>query len=403
MIWPYLQLGCNLEINTQRTAAYVAAIPDIAVGGRINSRVELSCDCPPLHYLFDEDDVPQAVTYTTPQGDLVPWFDSDIPESARFLGFMISDVEQTTAVASRTVTTRVSSSGGGSLGPIRNKERRLDFTVLMFACDEAAMEYGMRYLTDALASSGCEDNCVLCDAEYRESCPPINSITAPYTDLNRGRWILKNVGLVEGPVWDTNPAESAACNVRRVKFSLVSEMPWKFKCPVPECTDVALAGYPSGGTGCNNWTNILCGKQEVACSVSESLIVGETALIISVKAGSVDLEHIEIAIRPDQYGYEATPGSRPSGYVRTEPCDLIYIPRLPAGYTLVYDTSIETLSVSVPGGGSFDGTPLIATLEGKAPTFPTLRCGTFCISVSVSECSVEGTPTVSVSSVHREI
>lgn len=403
MYWPYFQLGCNLEINTQRTAAYVAAIPDIAIGGKINSRVELKCDCPPLHYVFDANDVPQAATYTTPQADQAPWFDADIPESARFLGFMVSDVQQTTAVSSRSVTTRVSSSGGGSLGPLRNKERRLDFSVLMFATDEASMEYGFRYLTDALGSSGCDDGCTLCDAEYRESCPPINSITAPYTDLNRGRWILKNVGLIEGPIWDSNPSEGAACNIRRVKFSLVSELPWKFKCPVAECTDVALAGYPSAGTDCDNWDDILCGKHEVACSVSETLIVGETGLIIKVKAGSVDLQHIEIAIRPDQFGYECLPGTRPAGYVRVDPCDLIYVPILTAGYTLVYDTSIETMTVEVPGGGSFDATPLIATEEGRAPTFPTLRCGEFCVSVSVSECSVEGAPTVSVSSVHREI
>jgi hypothetical protein len=403
MYWPFFQLGCNLEINTQRTAAYVDAIPTIAMSGSIDTRIDLKCDCPPLAYVFDALDVPQPATYITPQADQVAWFDADIPESARFLGFMISDVQQTTAVTSRSITTRISSSGGGSLGPLRNRERRLDFTVLMFACDEAAMEYGFRYLMDALASSGCDDGCVLCDAEFRESCPPINSILAPYTDLNRGRWLLKNVGLVDGPVWDTNPVEDAACNIRRVKFSLVSEMPWKFKCPVAECTDVALAGYPSAGVDCVNWDDILCGQQEVACSVSENLIVGETGLIIRVKAGSVPLQHIEIAIRPDKFGYEAAPLTRPSGYVRVDPCDLIYIPYLPAGQTLVYDTSIESMYVEVPGGGTYDATPLIATEEGRAPTFPTLRCGEFCISVAVSECSVEGGPTVSVSSVHREI
>jgi len=405
MYWPFFQLGCNLEINTQRTAAYVANIPDIAVNGKIDARIDLDCNCPPLAYEFDADDVPQLVTYTTPALDGVPWYDPDITESARFLGFMISDVVQSTAVTSRSITTRISSSGGGSLGPLRNRERRLDFTVLMFACDEASMEYGFRYLMDALASSGCDDNCTTCEAEFRESCPPIEDDADPILteSLNRGRWLLKNVGLVEGPIWDTNPVEDAACNLRRVKFSLVSEMPWKFKCPVAECTDVALAGYPSPGTDCDNWDEILCGKQEIACQVSEDLIVGETGLILRIKAGTVPLQHIEIAIRPDRYGYEANPLTRPSGYVRTEPCDLIYIPELPPGYTLVYDTSIESMTVAVPGGGTYDATPLIATAEGRAPTFPTLRCGQFCVSVSVSECSVVGDPTVSVSSVHREI
>lgn len=404
MYWPFFQLGCNLEINSQRTTAYVAAIPDIAVSGEIGTRLDLKCDCPPLSYYFDDDDTPHLATYSTPALDGVAWYDPDIEESGRFLGFVISDVQQSTAVTSRSVTTRVSSSGGGSLGPLRNKERRLDFNVLLFACDEVSMEYGFRYLMDALASSGCDDNCTLCDAEFRESCPTVDPSDLNES-LNRGRWILKNVGLVDGPTWDQNPVESAACNIRRVKFSLVSEMPWKFKCPVPLCTDVELAGYPSAGVDCVNWNDILCGKQEVACSVSEPLIVGESGLIIKIKAGSIPLQHIEIAIRPDKFGYEADPDSRPPGYQRVDPCDLIYIPSLDPGYTLVYDTSIESLTVDVPGGGNYDATPLIATEEGRAPTFPTLRCGDFCVSISVSECSVEGTPTptVSVSSVHREI
>jgi len=403
MYWPYFQLGCNLEINSQRTAAYLTHVDKIAIAGQLENRIDFNCDCPPLHYNFDAAEVPHLIAYTTPKGDNVPWYDVDIPESERFLGFSIEDVVQTTSVTARQILTRVTSSGGGTLGPLRNRERRLDFTVLMFACDEAAMEYGFRYLTDALASSGCEDNCTLCDAEYRESCPPIGTAAAPYTDLNRGRWILKNVGMIDGPIWDTPPIKGAACNLRRVKFSLAAELPWKFKCPVAACTDVALAGYPSAGTLCVNWDQILCGHQEVSCSVSEPLIVGESGIIIRVKAGSVDLEHIQIAIRPDKFGYEANPGTRPAGYVRMDPCDHIYIPNLPAGYTLVYDTSIESMTVEVPGGGTQDATSYIATEEGKAPTFPTLRCGNFCISVSASECSVIGNPTVSVSTVHREI
>jgi len=402
MYWPYFALGCNLEINSQRTSAYLNNLDQIAIGGGISTRIDSNCDCPPLYYVFDQDDVPQLATYVTPTIDQAPWFDSDISESARFLGFMIHDVSMN-SVSSRSITTRVSSSGGGSLGPLRNKERRLDFEVLMFACDEASMEYGFRYLTDSLGAQGCDDGCTLCEAEYRESCPPLQGGAQLVESLNRGRWILKNVGLVDGPVWGDLPVESAACHVRMVRFSLVSEMPWKFKCPVVECADVALAGYPTEGTDCDNWDQVLCGKQEIACSVSESLLIGETGLIVSIAAGTVPLQHIEIAIRPDRYGYEANPLTRPEGYVRADPCDLIYIPELPASHRLVYNTAVETIRVVTPGGGEYDATPLIATAEGRAPTFPTLRCGDFCVSVAVSECSVIGDPTVTVSSVHREI
>lgn len=399
MYFPYFQMGCNLEINVQRTAAYLRNAADVCDDGDLSTYMDLKCDCPPLHWVF-EDVVPLPAVYTTPEADQAPWFDASIPESAHFFGFQIEEVTQATGISARSITTRVSSSGGGVLGPLRARERRYDFTVLMFACNESAMEYGFRYLTDALGMAGCDDGCTLCDAEFRDSCPQVDG-TVP--SLNKGRWILKNVGLVEGPVWGDNPLSGSSCNIRRVTFSIASEFPWKFKCPVVECSNVALAGYPSDGTNCDNWTEILCGTQEVSCSVAEGLIIGETGLIIEVQAGSVPLQHIEIAVRPDKFGYECDEGSRPVGYTRVEPCDLIYIPYLPASAKLIYDTAVESVQVMYPGGGLVDGTSFISTAEGRPPTFPTLRCGEFCISVSVSECSVVGNPTVSVTSVHREI
>lgn len=403
MYFPLFAYGCSLEINAQRTAAYLDSANTTCDAGDLKSRIDLTCDCPPLHWAQDDTTgVWSSATYTNPVTDQAPWYDADIPESAQFLGFMIEDVKQDSAVSGRTFSTRLSSSGGGTVGPVRNKERRLDFSVLMFACNEAAMEYGFRFLNDTLMSPGCDDGCTLCDAEYRDSCPPIDN-GPEAAALDKGRWILKNVGAVIGPVWGDNPLSGSACNIRRVQFTLVSELPWKFKCPVPVCTEVALAGYPADGVDCVNWSDILCGKQEVSCTVSEPLIIGETGLIIEVQAGDVPLQHIEIAVRPDPYGYEANEGTRPVGYVRTEPCDLIYLNELPPNSRLVYDTAVEEIKVVLPGGGEIDGTIFVSTEEGYPPSFPTLRCGDFCISVSVSECSVVGSPYVSISSVHREI
>lgn len=402
MYWPFFRLGCNLEINSQRTAAYLANVPTVCDDGDMSTQISMTCDCPPLHYVYNDAGAPVPATYTTPAGDQAPWLDGDIPESQQFLGFMIQDVV-VNAVASRQFTTRISSSGGGVLGPIRNKERRLDFTVLMFACNEPAMEYGFRYLTDALGAIGCDDGCTLCDAEFRDQCPPVTEVPTLAASLEVGRWTLKQVGLVDGPIWDTLPIESAACNVRRVKFSLISELPWKFKCPVVECEGVALAPLASDGVDCVNWSDILCGTNEVSCTVAENLIIGETGLIIEVTAGSVPLQHVEIAVRPDKFGYECDLDIAPVGYTRVAPCDLLYFPYIPASSTLVYDTSIEKVTIVLPGGGEIDGTSYIATDEGRAPTYPTLRCGAFCVSVSASACSVIGDPTVTISSVHREI
>ena len=401
MYFPYFAFGCSLEINAQRTAAYLDSASVTCDAGDLKSRLDMTCDCPPLHWVQEDDGDWVSATYTNPATDQVGWFDASIPESGQFLGFMIESVTQEASIASRNFTTRLSSSGGGAIGPIRNRERRLNFSVLLFACNEPAMEYGFRFLSDALMSRGCDDSSMLCDAEFRDSCPPVGNGPEPAV-LDQGRWILQKVAAVDGPVWGELPLEGSACNIRRATFTIVSELPWKFKCPVSEC-QTNLAGFPSAGTDCDNWDEILCGQQEVSCSVSEELVIGETGLIIEVQAGSIDLQHIEIAIRPDPYGYEAFPLTRPPGYVRTAPCDLIYIPSLPASHRIVYNTAIEEITVQVPGGGTMDGTVFIAADEGYAPSFPTLRCGAFCVSVSVSECSVLGDPYVAVSSVHREI
>lgn len=399
MRFPFFNFGCNLEINDRRTATYLSNASLVCAAGDIKSLIDFKCECQPLHWVFGANDLPLPGSYTTPAADQAPWYDASIPESGQFFGFIVEDVVMN-VVASRTVRSRTSASGGGVIGPVRNRERKLDFTVLMFGCNELAMEYGFRYLNDALNSPGCDDGCTLCDAEFRDSCP---NVDGSLVSLNKGRWILKNCAAVEGPRLETPPLEGSQCNMRRVTFSIASEFPYKFKCPVVQCNAVALAGFPAPGVNCDNWSNILCGTNEVQCSVSEPLIIGETGMIIEVAAGSVPLQHIQIAVRPDKFGYECNVSSRPAGYTRVEPCDLIYVPEIPANSTLIYDTSIESIVVRVAGGGEYEGTPFIATAEGRPPTYPTLRCGDFCVSISVSECSVIGSPTVTVRSVHREI
>ena len=413
MQWPYFKYGCSLELNSLRTATYVRNVTSVYPDGFAHY-INLSCDCAPLNYYFDDSCVSHAATYTNPISDAAPWYDADINESGHFLGFLIEDVNVGT-VATRTSTTNVTRLGGGSIGGVRYKERRMDFTVLMFGCNDLALEYGFRYLTDSLTNGGCDtgcgtdcggtsgDECALCSAEYRESCTSVD-VGNLAASLSKGRWILKNVGLVDGPSWGDPPIAQATCNIRRVTFSLVSEIPWRFKCPVAECTDVALPTYPTLEADCSNWTDMMCGDtQEISCSVTETLAVGETGLIISVSAGSVPLQHIQIDIRPDVSGYECNPETRPVDYVRVDPYDSIVIPEIPAGSTITYDTSIGDIWLTTSNGSIEDGAPYIDTDIGMAPTYPTLRCGPFCVSISVSECSVIGSPTVTIQSVHREI
>src|SRR5690606_30837639 len=197
------------------------------------SCIHINCTCPSLAWTVVEDEngdlVPLEQTFTSPDVDGASWYDPDVPESARFLGFWIENIVET-SVGSRTVTARASALGGGILGPSRYKERQLAFTVWLFACDNEAMQYGFRYLTDALVAPGCDDDCVLCDAQYRDVCPDLGD--SPTVDeIQAGLWTLKNVGVISGPDWGEDPARSASYYVKRVTFTLVSELPYKYRCP----------------------------------------------------------------------------------------------------------------------------------------------------------------------------
>jgi hypothetical protein len=68
------------------------------------------------------------------------------------------------------------------------------------------------------------------------------------------------------------------------------------------------------------------------------------------------------------------------------------------------DTAVETIKVTLPGGLVRDGTAYLDTDDGYAPTFPTLRCGSFCVCVTADRSTYEANNSViSISTIHREL
>lgn len=400
MYFPFLRYGCSLEINAARTASYLANRCDVCetpIGGTVD--VRNSCNI--LNY--DLDDAETAIvskTYVSPTAD-APWFDSSNSESARFLGFIISDVSKPTHIG-RAVTQRISGSGGGVLETLRATAQVLEIEVFLFACDEAAMEYGFRYLTNSLADTGCDDGCTLCDLEYRDSCPDFTG--TPTVDLfNQGRRILKNVGLVSAPEWVDPPVTGMEYFVRKAKFSLASELPWKFECAqVCTANEAFVIETPTLGCG-SDFDTFFCADSIVSCAVSEPSLVGETGVIVDITAGTKPLSGIRIQFYPDQFGWACDPDSAPADFVLPDPCDIVYIEDLPTGYTITYDTSIERVYVTTNSGVQFDGTPYLSFDGiGGPPSYPTVKCGDFCVRIVVDECSVSTGAKATVQTVHRE-
>lgn len=403
MYLPYFKLGCNLEINENRTAAYLQNACSICVPNSLLKDLgKYTCDCDALKWeVYVDEDGDETVipaVYVAPDVDGAPWYDPDEPASAGFLGFLVNDVTME-SVVSRSVTTRATAYGGGILGPLRRKERQMTFSVRLFACDQESMQYGFRYLTEALGGVGCDDDCTLCEAEYRDNCVVFGD-PPTVAELQSNMWILKNVGLVSGPTFLPLPSPSFACNVQDATFTIASEEPYKYRCPVTEVDGQAFVGMPPTCQSLDSW---FCDQSVICNSVEENINIGETALIVQVQAGPKALGDVRIEITPDPFGWVCDPSDAPPGYIPPDPCAYIRLTDVPSGARLIYDTSIERIYIVLPGGDVVDGTPYLDPRVEDIPSYPVLRCGTFCVCVSVERCSVSTGASLTLQSVHREI
>lgn len=77
--------------------------------------------------------------------ELAPWYTSQIPQSAEFGGiWVMSATGFGPLMINRAVTENIGS--GGSAGPNRDVSRQLTFDVLLLACTNAGVEYGLQWL-----------------------------------------------------------------------------------------------------------------------------------------------------------------------------------------------------------------------------------------------------------------
>lgn len=401
MYFPYLRYGCNFEINSARTAAYVRNRCEFC-GDTLRGSVNVMDNCDILHYEFSADGTSIVESNMTIPAADAPWVDSSYPESARFMGFYISNVTKPSHVG-RSISQKISGFGGGILETIRATAQEFEIEVFLFACDQAAMEFGFRYLTSSLAGGGCDPACTLCDVEFRDSCHDVGVGTPTVDEFNQGLWVLRNCGITAAPEWIDPPVQGMNFFARRARFRFASELPWKFTCPVT-CTMTEAFEVPAPTLPCGaDFDSLFCGESAVVCSMDEPSIVGETGAIIELYAGTETLSGIQLQIIPDEYGWVADPDSAPPGFTNPDPCDLVVVRDLPAYHALIYDTTIEQVYVRTPWGELVDGTPYLDFDDGNPPGFPVVRCGSFAIRVRVDECAVTATTWVTIKTAHREL
>lgn len=201
-------------INANRVLSYVRAFggtqewvamrrPRIAEpSGQIPEN--LACFCSAME---DPARVANAVTYVSPITDNAPWYTAADVRSGEFLG-VHANVELGTPFKAATTQFRL-----GAGGQLTLKGRPVFVNGVLIAKTQRGMEYGRRWLSDALAQrSG--DN-LDCTARVLPSCEQ-----TAFRDLDR-------VLLVDGPVL-TPFGKTEGLVVEGVSWQLQAGLPWLF-------------------------------------------------------------------------------------------------------------------------------------------------------------------------------
>jgi hypothetical protein len=151
MAWHgYVSYAGNEIINAPRTEAYAA-----------------TAGLPWFRPVYRNDSLAPMLGdpgYHSPLVDDAPWTDPVFPESYRFYGLFpldIAGLEDST----RSSTVVESTGNGGNSGRLRHGSRSVVFSGLLIAEDDAAAEYGMQWLKQALLGGACGPNAGDCSGD----------------------------------------------------------------------------------------------------------------------------------------------------------------------------------------------------------------------------------------------
>jgi hypothetical protein len=392
MYFPYFKFGCDLEINSARTAAYVTNQCDICGEGAVKGTVALASDCDPL--LWTTGNPPVAVTYTSPTTDPAPWYDAAVSESATFLGYRVLNVTKANPLdrpIARLIANVTGTPTGGVIAPFKPSAQRYNFAVLLFACDELSMEYGYRWLEDRLIN-GCppgDTPCSIYEVEFRNTC---QHFTGPPTQAEnlKGRWFLKNCGLVEGPIWGEDPLPGMRKYVRRAEFSIVSEQPWTYGTPTGLTSEEAFPAIATDTCGSPTFEAFFCRTVPVDSTVITNDTPGALSFLVEVHADDYTMQDVVIKVLS---------GACPGG---AEVWSL-HVDRIPPENKFTLDTSTNTLLMTNNVGASVDGTPFIDISAGPI-SFAALEglTGSYCVVIEADECAIRPDTWASITQVVRE-
>lgn len=244
----YMTLGGVEIVNDARTISYLKkglAPPSLTIFGE-------GCACPDLITFIGCDD-----EYTNPAEDNAPWYSADVPESANFAGFLMTEFEGMDSTFTRPTSERILN--GSIFGRSRLAGRQMTWTGLLLGSSCCAVSYGLRWLAKQLSSSGSCNDCSGTDLELLFCCPSLEEVDEGVEPFR----LLKNVALVTGPRITDQRGSGCGCGascIVEVEFTLLAAQPFFYSAPIPvyDCVDLVTNSIPS-----------LVGLEAISCDTDD--------------------------------------------------------------------------------------------------------------------------------------
>lgn len=296
-------------VNDARTLAYLEA----GFGPKRLS-VHGGCACPRIRELIECGSSP----YTSPAADPAPWYDSSVPESADFAGFLMTEFEGMGSTYTRASTEKIT--GGAVLGRLRPQPRTMTWKGLLFGRSDCAVRYGLSWMTANLKGADCactgeELDILVCCPELIAT-PPVTGCDnlapiarpdacPPFTQPDAFR-LLKNVGLLSGPTILSQRrigscggnCSGSSCTgdddtvMLEIEFSLLAGNPYMFGCPVCLCAEEPFPINDDEDCALDpRWVKVLDGGSTEGC--------GRETCVLGVDCAHTDEFGCGIAVLPD--------------------------------------------------------------------------------------------------------
>lgn len=158
--------------------------------------------------------------------ELAPWYSTRVPESAEFAGLWVLNVDGLDVTpGSRPVNEAAGS--GGIAGAWRDSSRQVKFTVLLMACTNAGLTFGMQWVAEQLRGTNDRRDSVL---RYM-SAHPQDSDVDPATLVREVHGVVSTSELSVVELQTAGNAPNRQANIARIEFTLTATNPYAFYPP----------------------------------------------------------------------------------------------------------------------------------------------------------------------------